>query len=270
MGCTPENAHRRQYEPENFNTYGGPIHYYIFDIIRYAGKDLCDLGTYDRYVKYLEVNLEEAFWDNEYIELAPIFENDFEKHLKDIFAAGGEGMVFKNKKCPYRPGKRTTTSQMYKYKEHLDSVDLICIELLDPVMEYTGKELGTWPYWYSAENDKNYFWSYDSNNPTSAPYSFDDIPDIEPVTKHWYYGWKNAMKLGAYKNGKLIEVGRVASGFADEDRQDMAEHPENYLGKVIEVECMSTTKDGTLRHPVFKRVREDKGPDDCLWDEIFK
>lgn len=77
------------------------------------------------------------------------------------------------------------------------------------------------------------------------------------------------MKLGAYKNGKLIEVGRVASGFTDEDRQSMAEHPEDYLGKVIEVECMSTTKDGALRHPVFRRVREDKGPDDCLWDEIF-
>lgn len=239
MGCTAENAYKRQFKT---NEYGGPIHYYVFDIIRYAGKDLCDLGAYDRYVKYLEIKLEETFWDNKYVELAPIFETDFEEHLKNIFAAGGEGAVFKKKDCPYRPGKRTTTSQMYKYKEHLDSVDLICTSLLDPEYYYTGKEAETWPY---KDNEGNL------------------------ITKHAYYGWKNAMQLGAYKNGNLIDVGRVASGFTDEVRQDMAEHPENYLNKVIEVECMSTTKDGALRHPVFKRVREDKGPDDCLWDEIF-
>ena len=132
---------------------------------------------------------------------------------------------------------------MYKYKQHLDSVDLICTALLEPEYYYTGKEAETWPY---KDNNGNL------------------------ITKHAYYGWKNAMQLGAYKDGKIIDVGRVASGFTDEDRQNMAEHPENYLNKVIEIECMSTTKDGALRHPVFKRVREDKGPDDCLWDEIFQ
>ena len=273
MGCTPENAHRRQYESENFNTYGGPIHYYIFDIIRYAGKDLCDLGAYERYVKYLEINLEKAFWDNEYIELAPIFEDDFEKHLKDIFAFGGEGAVFKKKDCPYRPGKRTTTSQMYKYKEHLDSVDLICMELLDPVKEYTGKELDTWPYWIIEQNIgdfKNPIWKYYHHCENNKEMIKSPLYRTIPVTKTYYYNWKNAMQLGAYKDGKLVDVGRVASGFTDEDRQNMAEHSEDYLGKVIEVECMSTTKDGALRHPVFKRVREDKSPNDCLWDEIFK
>ena len=79
------------------------------------------------------------------------------------------------------------------------------------------------------------------------------------------------MRLGAYKDGKIIEVCKVASGLTDALRQDMAEQPEAYLGKVIEIECMSLNKkDGTVRHPVFLCVRFDKDSTDCQWEEIFK
>lgn len=239
MGCTAANAYKRQFESDE---YGGPIHYYIFDCIRYNGVDLCSTPFIERYDYYLQKELGELFSNQDYIELAPLYKRNFEKRLQEIFANGGEGMVFKRKDCLYRPDKRTSAlKESYKYKEHLDSIDLVCMELLDPVKEYTGKELETWPYY----------------------------EDNIPVTKPYYYGWKNAMRLGAYKDGQLVEVGRVASGLTDELRQDMAEHPENYLNKTIEVECMSTTKDGALRHPVFKQVREDKDPQDCLYDEIF-
>lgn len=239
MGCTPENAYTRQFKSKE---YGGPIHYYIFDCIRYRGKSLLEVPFIDRYEEYLEYQIGDLFDFEEYVELAPLYRDNFEEHLQNIFAAGGEGMVFKKKDCKYRPGKRTSAlTESYKYKEHMDSIDLVCMSLEEPTKEYTGKELKSWQYW---ENDK-------------------------PVTKPYFYGWKNAMRLGAYKDGKLVEVCRVASGLTDEDREDMALHPENWLNKVIEVECMSITKDGALRHPVFKRVREDKGPDDCLWDEIF-
>ena len=94
--------------------------------------------------------------------------------------------------------------------------------------------------------------------------------DPIPVTKHYYYNWKNGMRLGAYKDGKLIEVGRVASGLTDEIREDMAIHPENYLNKVIQISCMSLNKkDHTVRHPVFECMRPDKDTNDCLLDEIF-
>lgn len=48
-------------------------------------------------------------------------------------------MVFKRKDSIYEPDKRPATC--FKLKEHIDSVDLICMELLDPVKEYTGKEI---------------------------------------------------------------------------------------------------------------------------------
>lgn len=236
-GCLPANAYKRQFESSEYQ----PVHYYIFDIIRFKGEDLCEKPTIDRLTQ-LKLCLD-GLLDGKYVERAQTYYNNFEEHLKDIFAAGGEGMVFKHMDCPYRVGKRTTASQMFKYKESLDSVDLICIGLEDPTYYYEGKEAESWPY----KNEKG-----------------------ELITKPAYYGWKTALRVGAYKDGKIKEVGTVASGLTDADREDMGINPENWIDKVVEIQCMSTTKDGALRHPVFRRVREDKGPDDCLWDEIFK
>ena len=238
-GCLPANAYKRQFESSEYQ----PVHYYVFDVIRFKNQDLCDVATINRIEDYLCDKLGFSFYDQQYVELAETYYDNFEHHLQKIFAAGGEGMVFKKKDCPYRVGKRTTASQMFKYKESLDSVDLICIGLEDPTYYYEGKEAESWPF-----KNKN----------------------GELITKPAYYGWKNAFRVGAYKDGKIKEIGTVASGLTDADREDMGLHPENWLDKVVEIQCMSTTKDGALRHPVFRRLREDKGPDDCLWDEIFK
>ena len=231
MGCTAANAIKRQTASDEF---GGLIHYYVFDCIRYDGVDLTSIGFIDRwnYLKNFEYSPQ--------VHLSIIYDSDFESILNNIFIMGGEGMVFKRKDSIYEPDKRPMTC--FKMKEHVDSVDLICMELLDPIKEYTGKELETWQYWI----------------------------DGEPVTKHYYYGWKNAMRLGAYKDGKIIEVGRVASGLSDDIRADMAENPEKYLNQVVQVSCMSLNKkDKTIRHPVFETMRYDKDINDCKLDEIF-
>jgi len=65
------------------------------------------------------------------------------------------------------------------------------------------------------------------------------------------------------KMGKLVTpMGKVGTGFSDIERTvlwDMREiMPDSIIGKTIEVECMSITKDGKFRHPRFKRVRWDK------------
>ena len=254
MGCLPKNAIARQ-EASDW------VHYYVFDCIRYCGHDLCENTVETRIGYYLETELYDCFELGnfiggympacEYVEMATTYTlgenvnigigcNSFQEKLNEIFAAGGEGAVFKRLDGIYEPDKRPMTC--FKMKEHIDSVDLVIMDLLNPVKEYTGKELETWPYW----------------------------EDEVPVTKHYYYGWKNAFKVGAYKDGKLVEVGRVASGLTDELREDMAAHPENYIGKVAQISCMSLNKkDHTVRHPVFEQLRPDKNADDCLLDEIF-
>ena len=55
--------------------------------------------------------------------------------------------------------------------------------------------------------------------------------------------------------GKRVNVG---SGFSDEQRQQFWADPSLIKGKVIEVQYHEETPDGSLRHPRFVRVREDK------------
>lgn len=69
---------------------------------------------------------------------------------------------------------------------------------------------------------------------------------------------KYAGMLGAaivkYK-GKRVRVG---SGFSDEQRQQFWASPNSIKGKIIEVQFHEETPDGSLRHPRFVRIREDK------------
>ena len=274
MGCLPKNAIARQ-EASDW------VHYYIFDCIYYNGNNLCNNTVETRIGHYLEYMLYDAFEAGnylggyqptcKYVEMATTYtlgENvnigigceSFQEKLKEIFAAGGEGAVFKRLDSIYEPDKRPMTC--FKMKEHVDSVDLIVMELLDPVREYTGKELDTWDFNIRASDGNRlqgkYLWLKE--------HGYDPVP----VTKHYYYNWKNGMRLGAYKDGRLTEVGRVASGLTDEMRGDMAVHPENYLNKVVQISCMSLNKkDHTVRHPVFECMRPDKDINDCLLDEIF-
>lgn len=231
MGCTPANAIKRQTQSDE---YGGLIHYSVFDCIRFNNIDLTSIGFVERWNYLTAFN----YYNN--VQLSVIYDSNFESILSNIFARGGEGMVFKKKDSIYEPDKRPQTC--FKMKEHVDSIDLICMELLNPIKEYTGKDIENWQYWI----------------------------DGEPVTKHYYHGWKNAMRLGAYEDGKIIEVGRVASGLSDFIREDMTDNPEKYLNQVVQVSCMSLNKkDKTIRHPVFETMRYDKDINDCKMEEIF-
>lgn len=263
MGCTPQNAIARQ----KGQGYGGFIHYYIFDAIRFNGHDFCNTGFVARFKKF-----QDWFYKQDisvYVEMAHVYTDNFEQVLHDILSNGGEGMVFKKADAIYEPGKRPTKTY-FKMKESLDTIDLVCIGLEDPVRIYTGKEIETWQYWIErGEQDQNgaFQWyplyGYHYKDYEHNPHIY------QPVTKPWYNGWKNAMTLGAYKDGELIEVGRVASGFTDMMRQDMAENPDKYLNHVVECSAMSVTKDHSLRHPVFEQMRYDKNIEDCLWKDIF-
>ena len=139
-GCLPARAVERQF---NTNDFGGPIHYYVFDIIMYAGIDLQHKPTIERIEKYLYGELKSSFENQEYVELAKTYYDNFEEHLNNIFSKDGEGAVFKKKNCIYKAGKRSTPNEMFKWKQHLDNIDLICIGLENPIRKYTGKEIET-------------------------------------------------------------------------------------------------------------------------------
>lgn len=230
MGCLPKEAIRRQ---EGL----GYIKYYLHDMIFYDGEDMQSWGAEARYNKLVEVwkqfNLEQF----DFLRLAKSFDTGIEERLAQILAAGGEGIVLKKKDAPYTEGKRPAWATI-KCKQ-MDTLDLVCTRAIEATKEYTGKELETWPFW----------------------------KDGVAVTKPYFYGWKTAIGIGAYdENDNLKEIGTVSSGLTD----DMRAHLDDYVGKVVALQCMSIDrKEKTLRHPIIKGWRDDKNAAECKLNDIF-
>lgn len=78
-------------------------------------------------------------------------------------------------------------------------------------------------------------------------------------------GWGVASILGGLRvNGHLQETCKV-SGLTDEQRREFFDKPARFIGRVFEAEGKKITKRGALRHPNFKRWRDDKAQEECTW-----
>lgn len=74
------------------------------------------------------------------------------------------------------------------------------------------------------------------------------------------------LSYGAYdKSGNLIHVGRGGSGLDGKLRKEIKE---SSLPLVAEVKYEELTKANKLRLPVILRIRHDKKPNECLYDDI--
>lgn len=50
----------------------------------------------------------------------------------------------------------------------------------------------------------------------------------------------------------------VGSGFTDDNREEIWKNQGEYIGKTVEIQYIEITKEKSLRHPTFKRFRNDK------------
>lgn len=262
MGCLPALAIKRQ-EKE-------PIHYYVHDIIAYDTVNLIDSPADLRYKILAAIWKKHDLNQYNFLRLATRVDEDMEAEISRILKSGGEGAVLKKKDYPYTPGKRPAWSTI-KVKQ-MDSIDLICTGFCDATKEYTGKELATWEYWEERgerSQDGEYTWLL-----SEGRYYEDYLhnPHIyRPITKPYFLGWKTAIRIGAYNDkGELVDLGTVSSGLTDDNKREMTENPDLWLGHVVALDCMQIDKkEHTLRHPVFKCKREDKDAKDCVISEIF-
>ena len=262
MGCLPALAIKRQ-EKE-------PIHYYVHDIIAYDTVNLIDSPADLRYKILAAIWKKHDLNQYSFLRLATRVDEDMEAEISRILKSGGEGAVLKKKNYPYTPGKRPAWSTI-KVKQ-MDSIDLICTGFCDATKEYTGKELATWEYWEERgerSQDGEYTWLL-SEGQYYEDY-FHNPHIYRPVTKPYFLGWKTAIRIGAYNdNGELVDLGTVSSGLTDDNKREMTENPDLWLGHVVALDCMQIDKkEHTLRHPVFKCKRDDKDAKDCVISEIF-
>ncbi len=241
LGAIPQKAIKRQ------NGEYGKLNFYLHDMLAYNGYDYVvnDDCYSTRYSDLCgEIDIKTPLIDE--IEVAPCFDNTYcnlEECAKKVIADGEEGMVFRTEIGLYAPGKRKPQT-MFKIKRSVDNVDLIILDVLEPEYLYTGKEGGTWLY-----KDK----------------------DGNLITKAAYYSWAGGFSLGAVdENGHYIHVGSVTSGVTDKMKKNVAENPDDFIGQVVEISCMSLDKERkTLRHPYFVKMRPDKPAHECRIQDIF-
>ena len=282
MGSLPEKAIERQ------NGSYGFLHYYIHDIIRFKNKDLIKYGAsirynllkeiYNRYLlNYSSINGETI------VELAERVDDNIQEFVADALNRGEEGAVLKKKTAPYTPGKRPAWDTI-KIKK-TDTCDAICLGFCKPTKyydgkldvgpNYTGADAKKWPYWVIEQRnfpDINGVIIHEECVPV-GDYTVIRSPafSTHPVTKAYYYGWVNSMRVGAYDDdGNIVEIGTISSGMTEEFQYNASKNPDQYIGKVVKLAGMEKNhKDKTLRHFFFKGFHEDKDKKDCKISEIF-
>ena len=248
MNCLKEKAIGRQAKPED------KLHYYVFDILAIDGKSVYTRPAQDRF------NLITWLTPTPYVELADYKSGkELWELLQNLLADGYEGVVITRAAAPYQPGKRPSKDCLKVKKELQDTIDCVVIGASAPRKDYTGTEIRTWPYWFDQMTNQKVYGEFYNDYADGKP--------ILPVTKTWYNGWAGSFRLGAYKDGKLIEIGNL-SGITDE----MKEHWQDWVGKVIEItamEIMESENGYGLRHPKYVGERMDKAAKECTWESIF-
>lgn len=85
--------------------------------------------------------------------------------------------------------------------------------------------------------------------------------------KEGFTGLVGAIVFGQFDDGVLTERGRV-SGMDMRTRQSMTQHPEKWVGKVIEIAHegvnIGQSNSDRFRFPRFKRMRSDRDPETIL------
>lgn len=98
-----------------------------------------------------------------------------------------------------------------------------------------------------------------------------------------------SLALGAMEGGKIIYQGKVGTGFTDKEAAILLEHlgkmeipgpvmgvPRQEAKKIVwvqpvlvcQVQFLTTTGEGYLRHPVYQGLRWDKSPEECKRVEL--
>ena len=256
LRCLPPKAVERQKEKK--------LKAVVFDCLMVGSEDFTNLPYISRLLlieKYLKEH------PSSYVYLTQICEldNEHENFLvwaDEIINNGGEGLVIQNKNNPYMPGTRTAWKTL-KLKQSLPEMELKVVNVIRPNRDYDGKDKEHWCYWeiFTGQNTEDpdtgeitdiYELVYSDNANTQkelAKYA-------EPVTKPYYYGWMNGVKV--IDNNENITS--VTSGLTDDDRQWLAQ-PSTRLaiahGEIYAVvRAMSINDKGALRHPYLVRFRD--------------
>lgn len=213
----------------------GPCEYYLFDILKYKGRDITQFPWYVRrrmlegvflilknHNPYLKITtpmsdkkelIEDLYLDGVCGEVC----EDLKKTFETITAKGGEGLMFKKIVGKYAEGKKS--ADMWKLKKF--------------------------------ESFEGFITGY--------------IPG-----KNNFKGMVGSLLVSVYlPNGDIHEIAAVSQMSLELRRNLTAEDgslKKVFLDKVIEVKGQELTKNKRYRHAVLFRWRDDRSPESCVFD----
>jgi bifunctional non-homologous end joining protein LigD len=205
-----------------------PVSYVIFDVLYLDGRSLMALPYDERRARLLELGLDGATWQTPAHHVG-----DGAAMLEASRANGLEGIIAKRRDCPYTPGKRTGTWVKVKNVRRADVV------------------IGGW---LPGEGNRE--------------------------------GRIGALLVGYYDDDGLSYAGRVGTGFTQAELErlhgildPLARADSPFAGRqpprearfveprlVAAVDYGEWTQARTLRHPVYKGLRDDVAPEDVHFD----
>jgi DNA ligase D-like protein (predicted ligase) len=226
---------------QNFRAEAGRIHYYVFDLLCWRGRDLSRLPLIERreMLKSLLSLPEKRIRISDYVEAAP------EELLSAAREHGLEGIIGKRKDSPYQPGKRS--GAWIKYRVNRGQEFVIGGYLPGPhgfdsliVGYYEGDKL-----MYVARTRNGFV-------PASRRQVFSKLKHLVtptcpftnlPDTRRTRFG----EELNAEKMKKAVWL-----------------RPE----AVAQIEFLEWTEADRLRHSKFVGLRDDKNPRDVVKEQL--
>jgi DNA ligase D-like protein (predicted ligase)/DNA ligase D-like protein (predicted 3'-phosphoesterase) len=222
--------------------------YIIFDILERGGRPLLDLPLTER-----RKILREAVLEGPHIVISDPVEDRGEDYYRVVLAKGLEGVVAKRKDSRYQPGARSDAWLKMKALTTMDCV----------IAGYTE--------------------GHGSRNQAFGALIlglYEDEADRDP-------GKSDAVSL-TEKKKKLIFIGKVGSGFSDDDLSRLmeafadlktndpqvkeADRDEKVTwirpALVCEVAYQEITRERKLRIPRFIRIRTDRLPEECTTGQL--
>ena len=248
LGCLKEKCIERQ------KGKYGKLHFYIFDVYYYNGKNYMNSCARERFEVIHDLALKYA---NEYVEWAHYYTgSDLWNKLQFYLGSGREGMVITRGDCKVYQ-KRTPARTTIKIKKELtETIDCFFTgNYRLATREYKGNAPESWLYWEDEKTGEKF------NENKYRNYYFGE--GLAPITKGYYYGWASSLEIGLMKDGKVVPIGYL-SGLTDEIKAN----PLDYKYKVIEVGAMELTDDGKLRHGKMLGFRDDKDYTECSLEQL--
>lgn len=249
LGCLKDKCIARQ-------KAGKELHFYVFDVCAWAGKNVITETIAARVCAYLD-HIRFSY-PHPYVTYAKYLEGEqlwfaLEKYLLE----DREGMVILRKDCPIY-FKRTPARMSIKIKKEInETIDCFFTgKTTMPTKEYTGKEITTWPYWINEKTGEKF-------NECKFKEFYDGSP-LRPITKPYFNGWAGSLEIGVMKDGEIYPIGYL-SGITDEIKAN----PDKYKMQPIEVTAMEILDSGALRHAKFVGFRPDLTLEDCVYEKVF-